>query len=177
MTGRMASWVAAARPWIPKALGMEGPVISASSTAIVALALHGDGQLAGDHGLADAALCRTPRRKPCRPGSPPQGGLDLEGAAPWRSARFRQLLQSGYTAHNQFSFIMIILSFLQTISFFCRSRSMKLAAVALGAQVGGGNAADGAQTYHTAAQRAQAQHPLLQILVAGLLQARSSGGR
>ena len=33
MTGRMASSVATARPWIPKALGMEGPVMSASSTA------------------------------------------------------------------------------------------------------------------------------------------------
>ena len=81
MTGRMASSVAAARPWMPKALGMEGPVMSASSTRdVVAAALHGDGQLAGDHGLADAALAGHHAVDLADPAAFPQG-LDLEGAA------------------------------------------------------------------------------------------------
>ena len=34
VTGTMASPCATARPWMPKALGMEGPVMSASSMAV-----------------------------------------------------------------------------------------------------------------------------------------------
>ena len=76
---------------------------------IVAPALHGDGQLAGDHGLADAALAGHHAVNLADPAALPQG-LDLEGAAPLAlGAAFTAAAAIvGTIAHNQFSFIIML---------------------------------------------------------------------
>ena len=83
--------------------------VSVQHGHIVAPALHGNGQLAGDHGLADAALAGHHAVNLADPAALPQG-LDLEGAAALalRAAFTAAAAIVGTIAHNQFSFIIML---------------------------------------------------------------------